>query len=272
MSRVYFHSPSGNAELLGSERAWLGQLCSNLALGVLSPRSNWRELSRFTSEKLPASPGYDKLNRWEQDFGVRMRVSWDDGYLNLDGHLISEFQLVLNTALAAGNDAIKLAARIHGQCEIHGYVEGPDRFWLAGVIENGLASGIFRREMRPLKSDDTYGDAYSLGWPDVIEFLASRDDEPVVMSYSVCDDFPNRNASTWQPSKALEGTEYEESGWCQLSDEEKWRYGMEYIRDKKARMLRLDPADWATMRFGHCLTVFDLLAPDAESRVAEALK
>jgi transposase len=34
MSRVYFHSPSGTAEILGSERAWLGSLVSDLSIGL----------------------------------------------------------------------------------------------------------------------------------------------------------------------------------------------------------------------------------------------
>jgi hypothetical protein len=271
MSRVYFTSPSGEAELLGSERAWLGRLCSDIAVGVLAPRSNWQQLSRFTADKLPAGHGFTEANHWVQGFTSRMNVGWDEGYLSYEGKTISEFELVLNTALAVGSHPVKLAARIHGQCEIHGYIEEEDRAWLDGIIEDGLWSGVFRRELRPQNADGTYGEPRPLGWEKVLELLRAGDDEPVVMSYSVCDGFPNPNETAWLPPEPTEGDIVTDNLWYALPDEDKWRHGMQWLRDTESRMLRINPDDFDTMRFGHCLTAFDLLAPDAEERVEEAL-
>ncbi|GAA4304598.1 hypothetical protein GCM10023178_11830 [Actinomadura luteofluorescens] len=37
---------------------------------------------------------------------------------------------------------MRFLARLHAQCELHGYVEGPNRAWLADVIDQGPAAGV----------------------------------------------------------------------------------------------------------------------------------
>ncbi len=84
-----------------------------------------------------------------------------------------------------------LAARIAGQAEVHGFCEGIDRAWLAGLIDEGLKSGEFRKNTGYPHREES--------WEHVTAFLRARDDEPVVMSYSVTDSFPNRRAAGWEP-------------------------------------------------------------------------
>lgn len=68
--------------------------------------------------------------------------------------------LAANTALVLGSDAVKMAARIHAQCEIHGYFEGKNRKWAADIVRKGRQAGIFRANM---------------GWEEVIDLLEKGD-------------------------------------------------------------------------------------------------
>src|SRR5678809_1267407 len=61
---------------------------------------------------------------------------------------IDPFELQLNSALALGSDVVKLAARFHGQCEVHCWVDAADRVWLANMVVEGLECGVFRRTLR----------------------------------------------------------------------------------------------------------------------------
>lgn len=196
MSRIYFHSPHGEAEVSGAERAHMAILID---------------------------PKHEAL--WQDDdrtFGQK-----------------------LNEALARDDDAWRFVARIHGQCEIHAYVEGQDRAWLAGIIERGLASGLLRGiEMTGTREARS-------GWPAVIALLRERDDDPVVTSYSVCEGFPNltivREEGTWQPTIPSFDPEDE---WYALPTEEQWATALAALRQRQAHgsRLRLWPEDWARWR------------------------
>jgi hypothetical protein len=135
------------------------------------------------------------------------------------------FNIQLNTALAIGSDPIRFCVRVHGQCECHGYVEGPNRAWLAGVIDEGLLTRALRYETQ----------GYGKGWEDVARLLRVRDDCPVVMSYSVCDSFPPR------PEDA-------DDDWYDLPLEDRWGMAMADVRSING--LEMKPENWSTIRFG----------------------
>src|SRR5215472_5272064 len=193
MSRVYFHSPSGEAELWGGERARMGSLVSDIALGFIGVGDceRLRSLVRPGHYLLDERhyPRHGQQVTWADSLKLSLRVGFDgDGTLAWKGKPVDSFSLMLNTACAVGSDAVKLAVKIHGQCEIHCWVEGSERAWVAGLIDQGLESGVFRRNLAR---------GYAQGWEQVQECLRARDDEPVVLSYSVCDQFPNAQAAGW---------------------------------------------------------------------------
>lgn len=196
MSRIYFHSQHGDAEVTGAERAHMGIL---------------------------VDPKHESLR--------------DD----------AAFGRLLTEACQRGDDW-RFVARIHGQCEIHAYVEGEDRDWLAGQIENALRTGLLR-DIVPPAEENEYRPAWDTGWRKVIDLLRSRDDGPVVTSYSVCEGFPNltlvRQEETWQPTKPSWEPEEE---WYDLPSEEQWSTALAALRKKEERgsWLRLQPANWAT--------------------------
>jgi len=165
---------------------------------------------------LPSStPNYlnskDSLSNW-------LRVSNGDRLITKIGQM-PIFDIKLNTALSSGNDAIKLMARLHGQCEVHCYVEGPNRNWLASIMRMGRRLHLYRDNE---------------GWEAVIALLESNSVEPVVCSYSVCDSFPNEGMLSKK-----------KKNFDDLSSQERWNICMEHLRKNKNETgLELTPDHW----------------------------
>lgn len=134
---------------------------------------------------------------------------------------LESFSLVLNTAMRVGGDAVKLCARLHGQCELHAWVDEADRPWLAGIIEAGRDVGLLRAEGW-LREWGT--------WEGVVELLLAIKEHPgpVVTDYSVSDSF------TWNQMKRLRRNE---------------------------TRLQLKPEDWNDFTFMHGLSLLDLFDP-----------
>lgn len=240
MSRIYFHSQHGEAEIRGSERAWMGMMVKDLfhlSLGLLhaydtpSERSPLRRVIA-ADHFVFHSPSF--LDSLKLHIGVAMNTP----LFVIDGEPVDTFTAQLNTAMLIGGDAIRLCARLHGQCEIHAYVEGPNRGWLAGIIEQGRASEILREDQ---------------GWEALVDFLKVRDDEPVVTSYSVCDQFPDPDYSTWKPE---DSTGAARDKWYDLSHEDQWRFGMERLRAEP--LMEMKPDNWGDYYWRHGVSGFDI--------------
>src|SRR6478672_9834445 len=158
MSRIYFHSMTCDAELRGSERAHFGVLLGDIfaaCLGALGSGEDLRHIIRPGSylRNSPAS--------------LVIACRGGDDHFILDGKIVPGFAAILNTALAIGNRPLNLAARIHGQCEMHCFAEGKNRAWMAEIIEEGLRNGLYR-------ADDSYA-----GWEPIRTFLLSESESPV---------------------------------------------------------------------------------------------
>lgn len=293
MSRVYFHSPSRTAELRGSERAWLGGLVTDMALGLLDLQNPSRidrlrsliHPDHYMAKRDTHSPGW--ANDWAAGYSTAFSVGWSEStpLIQYEGQPVESFTLALNTALALGNDAVKLAARLHGSCEIHAWVDGPNRAWLADIMQAGIDAGIYRRGFSRQVSGDSDETVWSdQGWDDVIALLRERDDEPVVTSYSVCEGFPNSAVGDWMPpwpdgvardwrelteeQRAARSERSDE--WYALDDAEQWRVSMAGLRASNEG-LEMKPDNWASFRFGPALSVLDLFAADSDDRLSAAL-
>lgn len=237
MSRIYFHSLHGEAEVRGWERARAGALCSDMlmvALGV------------STSDDMPSRPSPIRRilppNCYALEYSGYQFASWlhtwlvasNDTYFVVNSdRKITVFSAALNTAHVTGSDPVKLLARLHGQCELHAYVEGHNRAWLADIIEQGRAAGIMRADS---------------GWESVIELLRTRDDEPVVTSYSVCEQFPNQGVANWQNDDEV---------WYELPADEKWRLALAGLRNTTGE-LEIKPDTWQTYTYRHGVNGFQL--------------
>lgn len=241
MSKIYFHSPSGETKISGAERAHMGQVVSKFLISAL-PLGSFRDVPPPILRVIPSSSylhaEYCRVGNgpiFQCYLETWLRVS-HDSFVLPDGPELNMFELGLNTAYDCGSDPIKLMARLHGQCEIHTFVEGINRTWLADIIAEGLRIHVLRKEM---------------GWPSVIDFLRERDDEPVVTSYSVCEQFPNRHAANWQPDP-----DGDPDGWYELSHEEQWMQAMTGIRDNE--WLEMKPDNWQSFFFANGMNGYEL--------------
>ena len=250
MSRIYFHSLSATAELRGSERAHMKITLDDLALAMLG-----------VGQDLGSEPVFDfsHLRRWEyegvgskarlrRDFDLWMRtVSGSDCVTLASGEPADVFSLVLNTGLALGGDPVRLMARLHGQCEIHAWVAGENRAWLAGIIEEGRACGVLRDGQ---------------GWEAVAGMLRSRDDETVVTSYSVSDSFPSAHMAGITDDNDADA-------WYDMPDAEQWASALKGLEPA----LELSPGRWKfpDYYFEHGETAFSLLAGWHKESVRESV-
>jgi hypothetical protein len=195
--------------------------------------------------------------RWVNNYQIAFSTECDESNLNnlisWQGRALIPFKFSLNTACLVGNDQVRFLARLHGQCEIHGWVDGPNRAWLANLITVGRQSGLYRSDV---------------GWESVVELLTSRDDEPVVMSDSTTNQFPDPDVADWSPAVDESGEQIDDDEWYKLSEKEQWRLAMTGLRRKRG--LEITPDGFASFRFGDGLTVLDLLAQDWIKRLSDA--
>lgn len=305
MSRVYWHTRDGGAELSGAERGWCHHLAAGLATAAWD-LTGFEVLERLgpIMQMIPEVPegryGANFLHRQfraavEADRHARERSrAGDHGHFARSGGMIREFvrsfdtslrvepprivvaghslrlsSVNLNTALVAGSDPIRLAAKLHGWCELHCWVDGPHRAWLADVIDSGRQAGLYRPGM---------------GWENVQVLLRATDTGPVVLSYSVTDQFPgpfqHPDAPAWPDgvprrwdaltAEQQQTREAWEDSWRELDPGETFDAGMVWLRAEQP-WAQITPDNLATASFGPPVTVYDLFAGDRDERVARAI-
>lgn len=241
MSRVHFTSRSGEAELMGFERAHCQNVVSDIAVSLLRLNSSWI----LQGDNLPWSelaPGKDEQQlRWCFTGIIMEPFVWK-------GHEISPWRIMLNTVLRLGSDPLRLMARLHAQCEIHSWVDGPNRAWLASIIDEGLESGLYRESGK---------------WGEVAEFLRSSDSEIVALSYTVTECWPNGYACGYNSEEDAEA-------FYEFDSDKKFDLCEEWLRTANAGQ-EMKPDNWASYYFGDGLSGFDLLAPDWRERLDGAM-
>jgi hypothetical protein len=232
MSRIIFKSLYDEAEVNGAERFWMGNCCDNLFKATLGVHSYWTK----TLEKIIPKDSwvFDENNTLSRSKDLALyfgTMSSDHKVLYKDEWYTDFFSISLNTALQAGSDVVKLMAMIHGLCELHCYVEARNKQWLANIIKKGRKQSI----LRPNE-----------GWESVCALLETPDDSPIVLSYSVCDEFPGINE--------IKTT----NAWYDLPYEKQFKRAINKLRKNK-RWLELNPKTWDDYYFSNGLTAFDLI-------------
>jgi hypothetical protein len=204
-----------------------------MLMSAIGPIFDYREKPHWSRELFHKDHYLRTIDSSQYVRSLETALKVDRSVLNLPKKCTS-FVLSLNTALATGNDVIKLGARIHGQCECHCWVAGTDRAWLAEIIAEGRDSKIFR--------DDH-------GWESVRSHLREAED-PIVLSYSVCKQFPNRTVA---------GVVDED--WERMSDAVKWDSAFKALENPELG-LQLSPNrwNWPDYYFEPKYTGFDLEA------------
>lgn len=241
MSGITFESKSRSVSVRGSERFYAGYVTGHLTSVFLDIGSNKELLVK-------AIPAFHHLRtmdinspQWDSSF----EASFYHGSLNLEvgGKKINGFHLSLNTASAIGDDAVKMLARIHAQCEIHGFVAGNNRAWMADILAKGSVE-VFRPDS---------------GWAEVVELLRESDDGPVVMSYSITDDFLSTASVEWVSDRFSEqdiedpdafnengytAWQQAEEDWYDLDRKTKWDYAQKWLNANASKGLEITPEAW----------------------------
>lgn len=238
MSRINFHSKNGTAEVRGSERSFMAHTVNGVFKGCLSVEKYSGEwiLPYLPANRTWTKPPFRSETPILDNDAVDnfLSLTTHGSHLTLNGKQYGLFEVELNTAMLAGADGIKLMCRLHGQCEIHCWVEYKNLFWFADIVQKAFDQKMLRTGQ---------------GWEEVIPFLRYSESE-VVLSYSVSDSFPYRPSDN------------KEDRWENLSYEDRWdiaisdlrRVGME-LPDYTTREMK--PETWANYTFDHSISAFD---------------
>lgn len=234
MSTVYFHSQDQNLRedfhLWGIYRHKAARLTSELFRSVLDLHSSVMKSRIFSMSRGPAAGPV--LERIKDENLISAIIANQEGVLWWNGHSVSGLDLQLNTALVAGSAPVQFLARLHGTCEIFGFIRDKNRAWLADLIDRGVSTGVMDEDSRCPDN----------GWTALAKHLREGVGD-VVMSYSVCSRFP-----------PFDSERDETSDWDEAF--------AEIPKD-----LEISPETLGTQGFGHGLSAFDLRQEDWKARL-----
>lgn len=237
MSAIHFHSEQGTANLRGSERAYMGSLCNSLMLAAIG---NLEYAKDWLIPLLPPN-NYALRDPRGVEEGLALYLGGMGSTLLVNKESVDTFVLSLNTSIILGSNPVILLARLHGQCECHCWISGPNRKWLANIITDGRKTGLYREFQ---------------GWEDVIGLLKSRKDGPVVCSFSVCDSFPNYNCLPEDHPLKQSRSEDRYDQFYELPKTETWKECFRGLREQRG--LELRPDNWENFYFDSGQSVFTL--------------
>lgn len=234
MSAIYFHTlDCETVSVSGAERAHMQCVLSDIALSIVGTITYERIMN-----VLPTSCYLHSMSdntHFEKHAETWLHVSNDKLILNGEKHDI--FPVLLNTAYKLGSGPVKIAARIHGQCEIHCYIRNENKQWFAGIVESGLSCGLFR---------------LSMGWRDVLDLLAQTKSD-IVLSYSVTEQFPNYWISDWYGLPEFVSDDFYERDY-----DAQWESCMAVLG--KDKHLEIKPEGFDDYYFDTGLSIIDFIA------------
>ncbi len=248
MSCISFHSRKRTVDLGGSERHFMQKFCFELfwaALGVSSfhfEENRVVQLMKHTGPSGSLSPlrATDPESLYNELSAGR---TFENVCFEVDGEAVPLEDVVLNTAKVLGNDTVRFMAKLAGQCEIHLFVDGSNRAWLANLIETGRQQKI----LRPGQN-----------WEEVVELLQEASDDPVVTSYSVSGEFPTTAVTL--DDETLYLLPHDEDEWEQLTEDEQWDLSVAALRQvngEQSMGLEAAPETLSGL-YGQSLTIFDM--------------
>jgi len=158
-----------------------------------------------------------------------LRMLWSDNRtFEYAGQTWNGWNLILNTAIDIGSDVLRFLTRMHAQ--------------------QAIDSKVVRADM-----PGPNGQRFATGWCDLVTALRRNNQNPVVMSYSVCNQFPR--SELWHEPPQIEG----DADGCQLDDKfeelaeaDQWRVCMPTIA-----AMRITPTSLREQGFGDGRSALD---------------
>lgn len=164
MHGISFDTKTKTVGIEYSEWAYFCGLLKENIYTFLRPRENRELLAKVLSTNYHLSDERLSDEIWLIDFTYALEMG--DAMFVIDGKEIDSDNLYLNTALATGNDTMKLAATLHGLSSKNAFVRGENRSWMADIIERDNAN-IFRA---------------GKGWEEAVTMLRESSEETVFVS------------------------------------------------------------------------------------------
>lgn len=210
MSSLSFLTRDGEASASGREYLKFGVLLKDLAWQHVARDFNTDEAGRpsllrdvvdlpdWVTEKTGEAFGKAAQTCLYVD-GWKMPVS-----LPTRANVAHVFDVSLNSLVANSSDPVALAVRLYGQAERSAWIDGPDRAWLADLIDQGRSTAYpphaptgTHLDGDPLFSCTDFANSQYGGWAAVVDLLRADNTSPVVLSYSVTSGFPDPILSAW---------------------------------------------------------------------------
>lgn len=277
MSRLYFHTPTDEAELGGAEFHWLQYLAESVAesawdLDRAGTIDRAQHLLSMVEESEDHSYGENYLHvylreaqadpalipRLQNALLTALRASGLT--LTVHGVKLRTRDVTLNTAILTGSDPIVLATKLSGWGSRHAWIDGPHRAWVADLIEQGLRHGLFHPDMgweapfRPGELGRGKG---------VVPLLRAREDEPVVLSYSGDCSFPNLTIAGWTSRDDADDESEDDlyDRWGTLTEEQQWALAFDGLKAERP-WTQITPENFRTTTFAWPVTIYDLVRAD----------
>lgn len=181
MSSINFTTRDGQAAVRGTERAYGAALAARLTAAVLEldarhtqernrrilPEIFFQQAAFNAQTDLNSGSLTDAFTHWAPLSAMMYEEGLADMRIGEQTQRVDA--VVINTGVVAGSDPIALLTRLHGYAEEGIIVDGPDRAWLAAIIDVGLQTHILRDEP---------------GWTSAAQLLRADDRSPVVITTS----------------------------------------------------------------------------------------
>ncbi|MGC4886616.1 hypothetical protein [Micromonospora sp. DT227] len=242
-------------------------------------RARFDEQAKHWRPGTPMTFRYDTASLHRTVEGLRIRLgaaSSHETTFHVAGEDVNAANVLLNTALAAGADPIRLAAKLYGWH--HTLIPGKHRAWIADIIDAGLHGAGYRSGMR---------------WDGIAAMLRANNTEPVVTSHSTGHAFPSAYLAGMYPPMPDgvdedDWTAYDQlpeevrraredavaaadEAWEELDDREQFWKALTGLLDSRP-WCRLTPDTLAGETFGPAITAYDLLAQDRDARIRAAVE
>lgn len=273
MSGIDFTTRDGSASVRGAERPYGAALAARLTAAILeldgqrTQERNRRILpdiffrqAAFNDQSAGCTTSLtDAFTYWAPMSGMM----YEDGSadIRIGDKTERPDGFVINTAVVAGSDPIALLTRIHAYSEEGLLVTGPDRSWLAGIIDAGLQAHILRDKS---------------GWEGAAELLRSDSRSPALITTS------QGVSLSWLQGAAAgfyaDGqTDQErwaaEKAFDALSGAEQWDRSISALLEERrpdaSWWLMLDPETFHKPSHLGLLTAFDAIEADTAAQKAE---
>jgi len=211
MSRIYFNTRNvdiGDVEVSGREAHLLHFLDKQIGTGILynklssynlddEPFSNWIEINYLQDVLSKSHLKPDDIKH----IITALHTGMDNHKIKYEGEWLLSWPWFLTMNSLYGSDVMCLIGQMSAQMEIYAHIKKENFTWFSNLIKQALEKKILRQDM---------------GWDDVISLCERDDVDLIVMSYSVCEGFPN---------VSLSGLPIDDEGYSDFDDmthEQRW--------------------------------------------------